>query len=148
MQEPEHYFTLTLAYSMFLMKSYVKNIAVCFFFILVQNLETKCFVFLRQIFFTTMWELPISFLTVLYRNLFSNFQTKFLVMCRKTGKLIAKFHSEPFFYLHIINQYEIDEYLVIDICCYRDPYMIECMYVEAMEVNFSFGYFTSNILLM
>ncbi|CAH0550459.1 unnamed protein product [Brassicogethes aeneus] len=55
------------------------------------------------------------------------------VICRETGRLKNKFFAEPFFYLHIINQYETHDYLVLDICMYRDPAMLDCMYIETMK---------------
>lgn len=63
------------------------------------------------------------------------FQTIFHIVKRSDGKVLQSFHSESFFYLHIINQYEKDKHVVVDICCYKDPAMLECMYVESMKVN-------------
>ncbi len=40
---------------------------------------------------------------------------------------------EAFFYLHIINQYEKDDHLILDISCYKDPSMLECMYVDSIK---------------
>ncbi|GLV43558.1 neither inactivation nor afterpotential B [Carabus blaptoides fortunei] len=59
--------------------------------------------------------------------------TQIHIISKKTGFTAYKFYSEPFFYLHIINQYEISDHIVLDICCYRDPSMLDCMYVEAMK---------------
>lgn len=63
---------------------------------------------------------------------FENKCTHFYLLSRKTGKLLYTFRSEAFFYLHIINQYEEDNHVVIDICCYKDPSMINCMYLDSM----------------
>lgn len=52
---------------------------------------------------------------------FGNEDTIFYLMCRKTGQLKFKFHAEAFFFLHVINAYEMDDCVVIDICCYTDP---------------------------
>jgi carotenoid isomerooxygenase len=52
---------------------------------------------------------------------------------RDSGVLKHTFHAEAFFYLHIINQYEKDDHVVIDICCYRDPEMLNCMYIDSMR---------------
>ncbi|KAK9891206.1 hypothetical protein WA026_013521 [Henosepilachna vigintioctopunctata] len=57
---------------------------------------------------------------------------QFNIISRKTGKC-CKFYTEAFFYLHIINQYEDSDHIVIDICIYRDPSMLDCMYVETMK---------------
>lgn len=48
--------------------------------------------------------------------------------------MVKTFKSDAFFYLHIINQYEENDHVVIDICCYRDPSMIDCMFIEALQV--------------
>ncbi|XP_014262658.2 carotenoid isomerooxygenase-like [Cimex lectularius] len=55
------------------------------------------------------------------------------LISRKTGKPVFKFNAEPFFYLHIINQYEIEDYVILDICVYKDPSMIDCMFIEALK---------------
>lgn len=52
---------------------------------------------------------------------------------RETGNLKYTFHAEAFFYLHIINQFEKDDHVVLDICCYRDPEMLNCMYIDSMK---------------
>ncbi|XP_063218959.1 carotenoid isomerooxygenase isoform X2 [Bacillus rossius redtenbacheri] len=52
---------------------------------------------------------------------------------RDSGKHFKTFSAEAFFYLHIINQYEKDGHVVLDICCYKDASMIDCMYVEAIK---------------
>lgn len=64
---------------------------------------------------------------------FAEKQTYFYVVSRETGELVHTFCSEAFFYLHIVNQFEKDQHIVIDICSYRDPAMLNCMYVESMK---------------
>lgn len=56
----------------------------------------------------------------------------FHLVDRITNQVTHTFESEAFFYLHIINQYEEDNCVVIDICCYKDPEMINCMYLESI----------------
>lgn len=60
-------------------------------------------------------------------------QTLIHAVNRKTGKQ-KTFAAEAFFFLHIINQYEEEDHLVIDICCYSDPSMLDCMYIDALKV--------------
>lgn len=64
-----------------------------------------------------------------------NESTLIHVISRETGQLMRTFVAETFFYLHIINQFETrdGEYVVLDICCYRDPKMLEYMYIDAMK---------------
>lgn len=64
---------------------------------------------------------------------FQNECTFFHVICRRTGQRKFTFKAAPFFYLHTINAHERGDYILIDICCYRDPSVLDCMYVEAME---------------
>lgn len=58
--------------------------------------------------------------------------TLFHLIERATGKLLQSYESEAFFYLHIINAYEQDGHVIVDICCYKNPEMINCMYLEAI----------------
>lgn len=48
-------------------------------------------------------------------------------------KIRYTFKSSSFFYLHTINAYEDGGNVVIDICSYNDPSVLDCMYIEAME---------------
>lgn len=60
-------------------------------------------------------------------------QTQINLICRRTGERKYIFLTEPFFYLHIINQYEKNDCLFLDICAYRDPAMLDCMYIENLK---------------
>lgn len=64
---------------------------------------------------------------------FQNECTVFYVISRRTGEIKFTFKTTEFFYLHVINAYETREYIIIDICCYKDASMLDCMYVEAIE---------------
>ncbi|XP_054266986.1 carotenoid isomerooxygenase-like [Macrosteles quadrilineatus] len=64
---------------------------------------------------------------------FPDEQTLFHVVDRSTGHNVQTFSCEPFFFFHIINQFEQDGHLVIDICCYSDGDMIDALYRDAME---------------
>lgn len=55
------------------------------------------------------------------------------VICRLSGQRKFTFTAAAFFFLHIINAYETGDHIVLDICCYRDPSVLDCMYVDAME---------------
>ncbi|KAF7995756.1 hypothetical protein HCN44_006863 [Aphidius gifuensis] len=61
--------------------------------------------------------------------------TLFHIISRKNGKIVKTFTAEAFFFFHIINQYESknSDKITIDICCYRDANMLDCMYVDAMK---------------
>jgi carotenoid isomerooxygenase len=64
---------------------------------------------------------------------FSEEMTYIHVVDRKSGELFQTFKTETFFFMHIINQYEKDGHLIIDISCYKDPEMLNCMYVESIK---------------
>ncbi|KAL1123020.1 hypothetical protein AAG570_002108 [Ranatra chinensis] len=66
---------------------------------------------------------------------FPEYNTLILIVSKRTGSLVATYYCEPFFYLHIINQYEEEGYVVLDICVYKDPSMIHCMYIDALKVS-------------
>lgn len=59
--------------------------------------------------------------------------TLFHVICRKSGEQKYTFKAAAFFYLHTINAYETKDHIIVDICCYRDPSVLDCMYIEAMK---------------
>ncbi|XP_016940124.4 carotenoid isomerooxygenase [Drosophila suzukii] len=63
---------------------------------------------------------------------FEDRPTLFHLIDRVSGKLVQTYESEAFFYLHIINCFEQDGHVVVDICSYRNPEMINCMYLEAI----------------
>lgn len=54
-------------------------------------------------------------------------------VCRRSGRRKFTFKAAAFFFLHIINAYETGDHIVVDICCYRDPSVLDCMYVDALE---------------
>nr|CAD7446287.1 unnamed protein product [Timema bartmani] len=60
-------------------------------------------------------------------------QTVIYLIRRKDGKIHKTFVAEAFFYLHIINQYEEENNIILDICTYRDPSMLDCMYAESLK---------------
>jgi carotenoid isomerooxygenase len=64
---------------------------------------------------------------------FTEKTTKIHLVDRKTGKLSQTFQTGTFFFFHIINQCEADGHIVIDICCYKDPDMMNSMYIESMK---------------
>ena len=55
-------------------------------------------------------------------------------MQRRDGQLFKMFFAEAFFYLHIVNAYEEDNHVIIDICCYKDATVLDCMFVDALMV--------------
>lgn len=64
---------------------------------------------------------------------YSKESTYFYLINRKTGKLAHKYKSEPFCFFHIINQYEKNNSVVIDVCKSPDANTLEKLYVESLE---------------
>lgn len=78
----------------------------------------------------------VKYLKRLWDSIFKWFENEccqFNVICRRTGVRKFTFKAATFFYFHTINAYERDNAIVIDICCYRDPLVVDCMYTDAME---------------
>ena len=63
----------------------------------------------------------------------SNAPTYFYLISRKTGELVHRFESDPFCFFHIINQYEKDDTVVIDLCTTSDSSTLEKLYLESLE---------------
>ncbi len=60
--------------------------------------------------------------------------TVFHVIHRASGKAKkVTYTSDAFFYLHTINAYEEEECIVIDIALYKDPHMLHCMTLAALQ---------------
>lgn len=64
---------------------------------------------------------------------FADAQTFIYLICRKRGQLCHTYKTDPIFYLHIINSYEENGHVVLDICTYKDASMLDCMYIESMK---------------
>ncbi|XP_022127032.2 carotenoid isomerooxygenase-like [Pieris rapae] len=64
---------------------------------------------------------------------FQDYETHIILINRKTGFEEKRYTTETLFYLHIINCYESDLKLVVDLCAYKDAKIIDAMYVHAIE---------------
>ena len=63
-----------------------------------------------------------------------NTDVKFHLINKKTGrKFPIKFVSKAFFFLHTINAYEEADHMVVDICCYDSPAMMDLMFIEKLQ---------------
>ena len=63
-----------------------------------------------------------------------NRDVKFHLINKKTGRNFPiKFVSKAFFFLHTINAYEEAGHVVVDICCYNSPAMMDLMFVEKLQ---------------
>lgn len=58
-----------------------------------------------------------------------------MLISRADGTEHKRYRTESLFFLHIVNAYELGDELVLDLCTYRDPQVLNAMYVDAMEVR-------------
>lgn len=56
-----------------------------------------------------------------------------MLVNRNTGEQ-TRYTTETFFFMHIINCFELDGQLIIDVCSYKDAKIIDALYVEAIKV--------------
>jgi len=60
--------------------------------------------------------------------------TVFHLVERSTGrKHPLTYRAKPFFFLHTINAYEENHQMVVDICGYPSPAMMDCMYLTQLQ---------------
>jgi len=59
--------------------------------------------------------------------------TTFLVIDKKSGKMIGNFKCEPFFAFHHINCYEEMGNVIVDIVSYKDSSIIEFLYLDKLR---------------
>ncbi|CAH0714172.1 unnamed protein product, partial [Brenthis ino] len=72
---------------------------------------------------------------------YSEYETQFILIHRETGEQI-RYRADTFFFMHIINCFEENGKLFIDVSTYKDAKLIDAMYVEAIkniESNLNFG---------
>jgi carotenoid cleavage dioxygenase-like enzyme len=58
--------------------------------------------------------------------------TRFLVFDRESAELAATVHTDAFFTFHHVNAYEDGGEIVVDLCAYDDPSIIDALYLDRM----------------
>ncbi|MDT0310132.1 carotenoid oxygenase family protein [Streptomyces sp. DSM 44917] len=62
--------------------------------------------------------------------------TTFLVLDRHTGELKGRWESEAMFFFHTVNAYDDPGgEIVVDLCGYSDPSLIDSLYLDALSVR-------------
>ena len=61
--------------------------------------------------------------------------TRFIVVDRNSGKLRGIYHGPSFFSFHHVNAFERGRELVVDLCAYDDPSIIELLEVERLRAG-------------
>ena len=59
--------------------------------------------------------------------------TRFLVVDRDTGRLLASLRTDPFFAFHHVNAFEEEGDVVVDLCTYEDASIIDALYLGAVR---------------
>ncbi|CAG9578201.1 unnamed protein product [Danaus chrysippus] len=60
-------------------------------------------------------------------------KTNIVLISRESGKEVKRYETETLFFLHIINCYEAANKLIVDLCSYKDPKILDAMYIQAIE---------------
>lgn len=61
--------------------------------------------------------------------------TRFLVVDRATGQLTSQAHGEPFFAFHHVNAFEEGGHLILDVCAYPDPGIIDTLFLDRLRAD-------------
>jgi carotenoid isomerooxygenase len=64
---------------------------------------------------------------------YPNEQVKINVIERKTGELKFEYYTDTFFFYHIINQYEADDHIMLDISCYKDANSLDEYFTKNLK---------------
>lgn len=100
------------------------------------------FALTAKYFILIMWPLRLSGKTTFFSHSllsgawFEKSQpTRFMVISREHGNVVAEFHSEAFFCFHTVNAYddEDDDAIVIDLCRYEDDTILHDLHLERMR---------------
>ncbi|GBO98472.1 Carotenoid isomerooxygenase [Eumeta japonica] len=60
-------------------------------------------------------------------------ETHVILLRRSDGVEHARYRTEALFFLHVINAFEKDNELTVDLCAYKDPKVINAMYIHAIK---------------
>lgn len=61
--------------------------------------------------------------------------TRFTLVDRATGAPRAQIEAEPFFAFHHVNAFETDGEVVVDLCAYPDPGIIDALFLDRLRAG-------------
>lgn len=61
--------------------------------------------------------------------------SRFYVIERKTGKVVAQYKTENFFSFHHVNAYETENDIIMDVCCYPDARIVYQYYLHHLRTK-------------
>ncbi|CAG4972196.1 unnamed protein product [Parnassius apollo] len=64
---------------------------------------------------------------------YPDYETNIVLICKQTGEEVKRYRTETLFFLHIINTFEQNGKLVVDLCAYKDAKALDAMYIKAIE---------------
>lgn len=59
--------------------------------------------------------------------------SRFFVVDRESGALVAQLEADPFFAFHHVNAFERDGEVVVDVCAYDDAEIIDALYLKRLR---------------
>jgi beta,beta-carotene 9',10'-dioxygenase len=59
--------------------------------------------------------------------------SEFVAVDRRSGKVVDRWSGDPLFFFHHINAFEAGNEIVVDLCGYDDPDLIEDLYLERLR---------------
>jgi beta,beta-carotene 9',10'-dioxygenase len=59
--------------------------------------------------------------------------TRFVLVDRRDGTVVDGFHTDPLFAFHHVNAYDDGDEVVVDVCTYRDPSVVEDLYLDRLR---------------
>ena len=101
------------------------------------GMTQKYFIFIEQPLTVNLWKLATSrflgrtMLESLYWD--SKKATVFHVISRETGEVVSKFSAESFFFFHVVNAYDMEGDVFVDLCCYNDSKIFFSLYLEEIR---------------
>ncbi|XP_046962607.1 carotenoid isomerooxygenase-like [Vanessa cardui] len=72
---------------------------------------------------------------------YPEYETQILLINRNTGAK-TRYRTDTFFFMHVINSFESDGQVTVDVCSYDDAKIIDAMYVDAIknaDINPDYG---------
>jgi carotenoid cleavage dioxygenase-like enzyme len=75
------------------------------------------------------------------RPFIENFQwrpqdgTRFIVFDRHSGEHVGDWHADPFFVFHHVNAFEEGDDIVVDLCAYEDPEIVQALGLQRLRAG-------------
>ncbi|KPJ14365.1 Beta,beta-carotene 9',10'-oxygenase [Papilio machaon] len=96
------------------------------YFVLIEQPMT---ISLRTVLWNVFLDKPFASALQWYPKL----ETNIVLISRETGEEVRRYITETLFYFHVINAFEHDQSLVLDLCTYKDAKILNGMYIKAMQ---------------